>query len=231
MPGGYGPPQPPKKSNPALKVTLGVVAVAVVAALVATIVYFASREKGDDTQAAGVTTPNSTSATTTISSSAPSTSTSSSAGGKFTYTEFDGNWNFRLGDVALTAEWVKGADYNDCASFEEANKLTSLGCQYGSELVWKTENGNLFLTQYIMTMTDAGAASAAIGQFTDDDMKLAPGSYISGFETGKWKDSAEKSFLVVTIATATAGVSADTVSEYLKYRHSDSVGALTFRSI
>ncbi|MBL1076460.1 hypothetical protein JK358_18845 [Nocardia sp. 2] len=226
--GGY--PQPPKKSNTGLIVGIAAAVVVVLAAVVGAAVFVTREDSGDQAIATSTTTTTSTSSSApTTTKSTTTTSRSAPAGAKFSYTEYGNFWNFKLGDVALQADWVKGNDYNDCGNFEEAGKMTGLGCQYGSELVWKAEGGELMLTQFVLTMSDAAKAEAASGQFDDGDLKLRPGSYISDFETGKWKDGSEKQFLVVTVATATTAVPVETVEKYLRYRHSDTLGALIFR--
>lgn len=237
---GYGAPQgwqqpgwdqpPPKKPNTGLIIGL---VVAVVAALVLVVgaVVVVSR-KDDNNQAGGSSATTTTETTTTSSSTTTSskpTTTTQAAGAKLSYKEYSGDWNFRLGDVALQAQWVQGKDENSCGPIEEAGKLTGLGCQYAAELTWKAEGGALILTQFIIGMGDATKASAAVDGFDDGDVKLAPGTYIDHWETGKWRNGSEKEFLVITFATATAAVPTETVEKYLKYRHNDTTGALLFR--
>ncbi|MFC9994107.1 hypothetical protein [Nocardia sp. NPDC127526] len=225
---GY-PPQPPK-SNTGLIVGIALGVVAVLAVAVGAIVVFA--RGGDSEQAAvasSTTTASTSAAPTTTRRTTTTTTKAAPAGNHFSYTEYSGAWNFKLGDVALQADWVTGQDYTDCAPVEETGKLTSLGCQYSAELVWKAEGGDLMLTQYVLGMGDASKASGAEGQFDDKDIRLNPGSYIADWETGKWRDGSEKEFLVITFATATAAVDTDTVEKYLRYRHQDTIGALIFR--
>ncbi|GAC57111.1 hypothetical protein GOHSU_16_00670 [Gordonia hirsuta DSM 44140 = NBRC 16056] len=235
QPPGF-PPQPPKKSNTALTVGLtvvGVVGVAVVAALVAGVVFLIANDDEDESTGTAASSPSSSASSSAPSSSASSAASSRprpAAGERFTYTEFDGDWNFRLGDVALQAEWVRGEDFSDCGPLESDGKLTALGCKYGSLLVWKAEGGDVMLTQYVFTMTDAAAAKAAAdSDLSDSDLKAITGTYISGFKTGKWRNGDSREFLVATIATGTAAVPEATVEEYLRYRQADSTGALSFR--
>ncbi|WP_157554804.1 hypothetical protein [Nocardia crassostreae] len=225
---GYPPPQP-RKSNTGMIVGIAVGVVALLAVAVGAIVVFTGGDDSGRTTVASATTTTTSSAPTTTRRTTTTTTKAAPAGGHFSYTEYSGAWNFRLGDVALQADWVTGNDYSDCAPVEETGKLTSLGCQYSAELVWQAEGGALMLTQYVLGMGDAAKASGAEGQFDDKDIRLNPGSYIADWETGKWRDGSEKEFLVITFATATAAVDADTVEKYLRYRHQDTVGALMFR--
>ncbi|MEV6769238.1 hypothetical protein AB0N05_11510 [Nocardia sp. NPDC051030] len=219
---------PPPKSNTGLIVGIVLGVVAVLAVAVGAIVFVT---RGDDSSQAGGTSTTTTTTTTTETTTTrpPTTTKAAPAGKKFTYTEYGQPWNFRLGDVALQADWVEGHDYPSCSQLEKGGKLTGLGCQYASELVWKAENGGVMLTQLIFTMSDEAKATAADGKFDDGDLKFPDGSYINDWETGKWRDGSQSQFLVVTLATATAAVDTETVEKYLRYRHSDTLGALVFR--
>ncbi|RMI27864.1 hypothetical protein [Nocardia stercoris] len=232
---GYGPgyPVPPKKSRTGLIVglALGVVALLVIGGIA---VYAASSHDSNNDAAASssssaAATTTSSSTTTTTRSSAPTTNPSTA--NKFSYTEFGKDWNFKLGDVALTASWVKGEDFPSCSPIEKAGKMTGLGCKSASRLTWKAEGGALMLSQLVLTMSDESSASAASqdGQFEDDDLHWPADGEISDWATGKWRDGSQKNFLVITEVTATSGVDPDLAAKYLKYRQSDSVTAFLFR--
>ncbi|MEZ5209516.1 hypothetical protein [Gordonia sp. (in: high G+C Gram-positive bacteria)] len=220
---------PPKKSRTGLIVTAILVVAVLIAGGITAAILLGGDKKKDDTSATG-------SPSTSVPTSGYPSSESPSAsvpvplpGGKFSYTEFGQDWNFRLGDMSAQADWVRGTDYPSCSAFEEAGKMTDLGCRYGSLLVWKAQGGDLMLTQLVMTFTDSAAASASDGKFTDDDLDLPSGSYLTGFATGKWRNGAAREFVVVTVATATSAVPVDTVQKYLQYRQADTIGALALR--
>ncbi|MFJ4655264.1 hypothetical protein ACIP5Y_28640 [Nocardia sp. NPDC088792] len=228
---GFPPPQPPKsKTGLIVGIVLGIVAVLAVA--VGAIVFVT---KDDSSNTASSTTKTTATTTTSSSSVAPTTAPTTSskppaaAGGRFSYTEYGQDWNFKLGNVQLSASWVGGHDYDTCAPIEKAGKLTSLGCQTASVLTWRTEGGAVLLTQLVLGMRDSDSASGADGQFTDDDLNLPSDSVIADFATGKWKDGSQGKFLVVTVGTATNAVDVPTVEKYLKYRHSDTLAALIWR--
>lgn len=228
-PGGYPTPPPPKNNTGLIVgIVFGVIALLVIAG---GIVVVATRDSGGDNQAAATSTPALVPATTDArtTTAAPTTSASPGTSGRLSYQEYGHDWNFKAGDVELHADWVEGRDHPSCADIEVGGKLTSLGCQYAAEMVYKAEGGSLMLTQFIVGMSSSEKAAAAPDAYTDDDLKLRPGTYISNFATGKWKDDAEKQFLVITFATATSSVDEDTVKKYLKYRHGDILGALAFR--
>ncbi len=198
---------------------------------VVAVVLITKGKSDNDNRATGATTPDLV--TATDSSTAPSTPRSSApvqpASGKFSYREQAKDWNFKLGDVQLHADWVEGRDDASCHDIEVNGKLTGLGCQYAAEMVYRSEGGGLMLTQYVLGMADADKARAAIGQYTDEDLEPRPGTYIEDFSVGKWKDDNEKQFLVITLVTTTAAVNEDTASKYLRYLHQDMLGALAFR--
>lgn len=231
QPPGYQP-MPPKKNN-GLLITLAVVVVAALGLVIGAVVVVTGKD--DDKQAAATTTTTTTATTsaapttTTRTTTTAAPTTKPAAGAKLSYTEYGGDWNFRLGDVALQAQWVQGKDDTSCAPIEENGTLTNLGCEYAAELTWSAEGGELILTQLILGMGDAATATAAVDQFDDGDVRLGPGMYVEHWETGKWRNGSEKEFLVITFATATAAVPTETVEKYLRYRHSDTTAALLWR--
>ncbi|WP_157514353.1 hypothetical protein [Nocardia concava] len=224
---GFPPPQP--KSKAGLIIGLVVGAVVVLALAVGGIVLVSKKDDSSTQADATTTTSLATTSAQATTRTAPATTKPAPGGKGFSYTEYGKDWNFKLGDVALQATYVSGRDYDSCAPIEEAGKLTSLGCKAASEMAWRAEGGQLMLTQLVLTMSDEDRASSADGQFDDKDVNLPQGSYIADFENGKWRDGSQGKFLVITVATATASVDDETVSKYLKYRNSDTLGALAFR--
>ncbi|MEV5647036.1 hypothetical protein AB0L57_02185 [Nocardia sp. NPDC052254] len=228
--GGYGPPPPPKNNSGLIVgIVFGVIALLVVGIGIAVV---ATRDSGSKNEAGAGSTPAlvpATEETTTATTEPDTTAPDSGTSPHVSYQEYAKNWDFKLGEVELHADWVQGRDHASCSDIEVGGKLTGLGCRYAAEMVYKAENGSLMLTQFIMGMDSAAQAEAAPGQYTDADLKLRPGTYVDHFAVGKWKDDAEKDYLVVTFATATNAVDEETAKKYLKYRHTDTVGALSFR--
>lgn len=229
------PPRPPKSNTGVIVAAILVVVAALVVGV--GVIAYASRDKSEP-QAADPSTslvpatsaPETTKPKSTAKSPSSTPRPTQSAGGRLSYTEYGGkDWDFKLDDVQLQATWVDGRDHQDCRPIEKAGKLSGLGCQYAAELVYKAEDGAIMLTQFIMGMSDKTKADAAIGKYTDSDLKLRRGTYIENFATGKWKDASEKEFVVLTVATATNAVDEATVSKYLKYLQADTLGALVFR--
>ncbi|NKY85120.1 hypothetical protein [Nocardia veterana] len=227
--GGYPPPPPPKNNSGLIVgIVFGVIALLVIGA---GIVVVATRDSDGENRADATGTPALVPATT---SAAPSPTTAapgtrSGTAGHLSYQEYGHDWNFELGEVKLHADWVEGRDHPSCSDFEVGGKLTALGCEYAAEMVYRAEGGSLMLTQFVIGMSSADKAAAAPGAYTDADLKLRHGTYVDNFAVGKWKDDAQKEFLVVTFATATSSVDEKTAEKYLKYRHGDILGALAFR--
>ncbi|MCM6775575.1 hypothetical protein NDR87_15135 [Nocardia sp. CDC159] len=226
-PGGGYPPPPPPKSNTGLIIGIVVATIAVLVVGAGALVLIDRNKRGEDNRATGTTTPELVTATETA--TPRGTATAQPVATKFSYREQAKDWNFRLGDVALHADWVDGRDASNCGDIEVGGKLTALGCQYVAEMVYRSERGGLMLTQYVLGMADADKAAAAVGRYTDEDLQPRPGSYIEDFTIGKWKDDSEKQFLVIILVTTTAAVDEETASKYLRYLHQDMLGALAFR--
>ncbi|MGH8792618.1 MAG: hypothetical protein ACRDXX_08235, partial [Stackebrandtia sp.] len=74
-------------------------------------------------------------------------------GEKLSYTEYADDWEFQLDDVELDATYVNGWDYDGCAEFEADAAFTDLGCEYGVELAYEAEEGDLIVSHLIMGMT------------------------------------------------------------------------------
>ncbi|MEC3953197.1 hypothetical protein VMT65_09175 [Nocardia sp. CDC153] len=227
---GFPPPQQPK-SNTGLIVGVAIGAIVVLAVAVGAILLVS--KKSDSSSQADATTTTTTAVTTsapaTTRTTAPTTSKAAPAGRGFSYTEYGKDWNFKFNDVALQATYVTGKDYDTCAPIEDAGKLTSMGCKAASLMAWKSENGGLMLTQLVLTMTDADKARSAVDLFKDEDLVLPKGTYIADFDTGKWVDGNQSTFLVVTEVTTTSAVDEATADKYMHYRQTDTVAALGFR--
>ncbi|MEC3917920.1 hypothetical protein [Nocardia sp. CDC160] len=226
---GFSPPPGPK-SNTGLIVGVAIGAVVVLAVAVGAILLVS--KKSDSSQADATTTTTTaltTSAPATTRTTAPTTSKAAPAGRGFSYTEYGKDWNFKWNDVALQATYVTGKDYDTCAPIEDSGKLTSMGCKAASLMAWKSENGGLMLTQLVLTMADADKARSAVDLFKDEDLVLPKGTYIADFDTGKWVDGNQSTFLVVTEVTTTSAVDEATADKYMHYRQTDTVAALGFR--
>ncbi|GGK61124.1 hypothetical protein [Nocardia camponoti] len=217
------PPKPPRKSGAAWLV---VALVAVIGLLGGTVLLVASRDgvAGVAIAAEPTSLPTTTSLTPTTTAKKPP-----AQGARLSYTDYDGNWDYKMGSVELRATWVEGRDHTTCAPIEKDGKLSSLGCQYAAEMVLTAENGTVKLTQFILSMPDAASAKTAAEKITDADLKLRPGTTIDKFETGKWRAGDSSTYVVITLATGAPGVAVPVVEKYLKHRHVDIVSAILFR--
>ncbi|MFC4376739.1 hypothetical protein ACFO5K_21850 [Nocardia halotolerans] len=216
---------PPPKSNAGWIVVALLLVVGLVGGVGALVLGANSGVSGSAMAAsdAMTTTAPTTTTTTTTTKARPS------AGAQLSYTEYEGPWNFKLGDVEMTADWSEGRDHTDCAPVEEDGALTALGCQYAVEMLLTAEGGAVKLTQFVLAMSDPAAAEHAADQIEETDLNVRPAGIIDDFETGKWKATSSKEFVVITLATATAAVRTELVQDYLRYRHGDITGAIAFR--
>lgn len=226
QPGGF---PPPRRSNSVL-ITAGIAGVVIVVVAAVALVIVLNRHPGRTTASAA--SASSVSATTTTSSSlaeSPATTSAAAPSGRFSYTEYAHDWNFKLDNVQLHADWVQGQDHPTCTDIENGGQLTALGCQYAAEMVYKAENGAVMLDQFVMGTPDSTTAGKLATQYTDSDLKMRPGTVIDNFATGKWQTKAQGDFVVLTVVTATNAVTEDTATKYMHYLEADMAGALMFR--
>ncbi|GEM30799.1 hypothetical protein NN3_18060 [Nocardia neocaledoniensis NBRC 108232] len=233
-PMGYGQPQeipplgPPPKSNAGWIVLASMLVLALLGGAGLLVVGAKDTVAGSAVAASGAapvsdTVRTSTAKPTTTSKKPPK------ADAKLSYTEYEGPWDFKMGDVSLRADWIEGRDHDTCAPIEKDGKLTALGCRYAAELVLSAEGGALRFAQFILVMPDAATAKTAAAEIDQKALKPRAGTTIDDFATGKWKAGAQEQFVVVTLATATSAVDEPTVQKYLGYRHADILAALLFR--
>ncbi len=162
-------------------------------------------------------------------SPSPSPSATGPTGDKISYTEYDKDWKFKLGEVELSAKYVDGWDHEDCEEIEKGGALSDLGCLYGVEVTYKAEDGKVVLSHLILAMTDEDAADEAVKDVDDDDFQLNKKSYLSDFTFGKWQRDSAGAYLVITVCTAKKSVSEKKASNYLKYGNADFTTALLWR--
>lgn len=224
----YAPPPPPSGSKGALIAVVAGAGVLVVILLVVAIFAIGGRE--DPPPVAG----SSASPTPSPSESSPSPSPSPSEepeGERLSYSEYDDDWNFRLGDVKLNADFVDGWDYEDCGEFESGDTLTDMGCEYGIEVAYEAEDGKLQFVHLVLVMSDEDAADEAAekGAIEYNDFKLHEESYIADFKYGKWLTNSSDQYVVITVCTATGSVKESKAGKYLSYSNSDFAASLIWR--
>ena len=153
------------------------------------------------------------------------------ATGKLTASEYEKDWDFKLGDVALKAKHKAGWDYATCAPVAKGGKLEKLGCKYAVEVTYTALGGRLQFTHLFLTLPSDAAASKAVSQdkLTDADFSIRDESFVPDYKLGKYRDNSGGSWVVVTVATAKAGVSEKQLENYLKYSNTDFSSALLFR--
>ena len=240
-PGPSGPADSQRRRTTVLVVVLAVVGVLVVALAGVAIASAGGDEGGSSTAVAGgpasstaaptpteseTETPEPTPTETETDDPAPAPS-----GGKLKAAEYTKDWDFKLGDVALQAKHKAGWDYATCAPVAKGGKLRALGCRYAVEVTYTALGGKLQFTHLFLALPSESAASTAVSKdkISDSDFKIRDESFVPGYTTGKYRDNEGGTWVVVTVATAKAGVSEKQLDNYLKYANTDFSSALLFR--
>ena len=235
-----GPGDPQRRRTTVLVVVLAVVGVLVVA-LAGVAIASAGEDGGSSTAVAGgpassTVAPTPTESETTTPEPTPTETESEDpapapAGGRLKAAEYTKDWDFKLGDVALKAKHKAGWDYPTCAPVAKGGTLKALGCKYAVEVTYTALGGKLQFTNLYLTLPSENAANTAVNKdkLTDADFNIRDESFVPGYKIGKYRDNAGGTWVVVTVATATAGVSEKQVENYLKYANSDFSSALLFR--
>ncbi|MET1058385.1 MAG: hypothetical protein ABWX84_02230 [Nocardioides sp.] len=236
-----GPGDAPRRSRTVLAVVLAVVAVLVVALAGVAIAAAGDDEGGSSSAVAGgpassTVAPTPTEAESVTPEPAPTeTETEDPApaptGGKLKAAEYTKDWDFKLGDVALKAKHKAGWDYATCAPVAKGGKLKALGCRYAVEVTYTALGGKLQFTNLFLTLPSPGAAAKAVSKdkISDADFTVRDESFVPDYKIGKYRDNDGGTWVVITVATARAGVSEKQLENYLKYANTDFSSALLFR--
>ena len=244
-PSGPGDPSPggSRRRTTVLVVVLAVVGVLVVALAGVAIASAGGDEGGSATAVAGgpassTATPTPTESETTTPEPTPAETETESddpapapSGGKLKAAEYTKDWDFKLGDVALQAHHKAGWDYATCAPVAKGGKLKTLGCTYAVEVTYTALGGKLQFTNLFLALPGENAANTVVNKdkITDSDFTIRDESFVPGYKVGKYRDNAGGTWVVVTVATAKAGVSEKQLDNYLKYANTDFSSALLFR--
>ncbi|HIV57018.1 MAG TPA: hypothetical protein H9902_03585 [Candidatus Stackebrandtia faecavium] len=233
IPGMPGGPQPPKKSRAPL-VTMLVLGVVFVLG-VGVSLFLILGDDTTETTTSGKTSPveESQSPSPSESTSEPDPTPTDDPGGDSTFTgtldEADYNdWNFKIGDVSLSAEKVDGWNYDDCTEIEKDGALTDLGCKEAIEIAYEAEDGEMKLDLVLMVMEDESSASALESDFDDSMYSPQKAGFIADFDFGKFRIGNESNIGVLTMGTATSAVDEADADEYLSYMFTDHKSALLF---
>lgn len=223
---GFPPPQQPGSKAP-LIVALALVAVLLIGGM-GTVVFLTVSNEGEP-QAAPPSASASPSESPSPSPSPTPSPTETEEGDRVSADEYDKDWDFRLGDVKLSADHVEGWDYDDCTEFERNDALTDAGCDYGVEVTYKAEGGKVRVSNLFLVMTDQDASEQVNKDLDDEDFRLHKESYLKDFSYGKWKRKFNGRYVVITICTAAKSVSEEKAGRYLHYMNADMSAAFSFR--
>jgi len=224
-----------------LVVVLAVVGVLVVALAGVAIASAGSDSGGSSTAVAGgpassTAAPTPTESETTTPEPTPTETESDDpapapASGKLRAAEFTKDWDFKLGGVALRAKHRAGWDSSTCTPVAKGGKLRKLGCRYAVEVTYTALGGRLQFTNLYLALPSESAAKAAVNKdkISDADFTIRDEGFVPDYRIGKYRDTAGGTWVVVTVATAKAGVSEKQLENYLKYANTDFSSALLFR--
>ena len=222
---GFPPPQGPSKAP--LIVALALAAVVVLGIGVALVFVLGGSDEPHPVSATG--SPSASASPSPSPSPSPSESPSEDSGERLSYQEYDDDWDFKLGATELSADYVKGWDYEDCTEFERGGALSDEGCEYGVEVSYKAEGGKVKISNLFLVMSDQDAAEELNRDIDDKDFTLHKESYLKDFSYGKWQRKFSGKYVVVTICTAAKSVSKEKAGKYLHYMNADMTAALSFR--
>ncbi|GAA5142810.1 hypothetical protein GCM10023340_06940 [Nocardioides marinquilinus] len=149
----------------------------------------------------------------------------------FSFTEYGDDWRFRLGDVQLRADFVRGWDYPSCAPAEKGSALTDLGCVRASEWTYRALDGDLALTQVVYTMRDERAATRLIKRelISEDSWQVKRASTLPG-RAGSWRANTTGVYVLLTVETHESSVPLKRAASFVNYGNADILGALRFSS-
>jgi hypothetical protein len=221
-------PQPPAASNTPLITTLVVGAVALLG-LGAVLVFTlgGTDDDGSDNAASGASQSASESASPSPDEASASPTEADDGIADLSYAEFDDDWKDSAGDASAT--YVNGWDYTGCTKFEDGSSLTDRGCEYGVEVAYEAEDGEMKLANIFMGMTDADAASDAVTDMKDGEFVLREDGYIYDFEYGMWQADSVDNIVIITVVTGTKKIDDSTGDEYLEAMNADMTAMISDR--
>lgn len=157
--------------------------------------------------------------------------TTTPPGNRIKASEYEDDWNFRLGDAKAQAKHVKGVDYKTCKPAEVKGALTERGCQYAVKVTYRALDGKLMFTNLIIELGNEQQAKKFGKDKTlkDSDFHLEKGDVIPNFTKGQWRANDAGKYAVITFATANDRVSDKQLQHYLHYANADFSSALLFR--
>ncbi len=143
--------------------------------------------------------------------------------------DYPGDWDFRLGDVAFRATLVRSVDHASCAPVEKSGVLTRQRCSHAVQFIYDAFGGKARITQLFLVFEDQRRATAAQKTLTDKDLSLSADSTRAGGTNGRWVSSVYGNIAMVTVGTSTAAVPDRKLTRIINYMNADFKGALYFK--
>lgn len=151
-------------------------------------------------------------------------------GGRLSQSAY-GNWRFRLGNVALSADKTGGRDFATCGPLERKRSMTRQGCEYGIELNYTADHDRIRFLHMIMVFDSTRHATLARKDLTQDDLALDQKALYPTAVTkaARWTRDSANEYLVVTACATTSSADVKQVDTYLHYANADETNALLWR--
>lgn len=219
----------PSSHNPwPIVIGLAAIAVVLIIGVIVTSAIVILRGAEDPTAKPGPVTVTAT--PTPSASGSPAPSTSAPAGDSLAGELFEGDWDFKLGDVAMSATYSASKDYPECGPIASA-ALEKKGCEYAAMGIHDAEDGKLRMLRIVYVFGSDAEATAASASVKETDLDLPTGSLVPDDVIGKWVAKESSKALVVGFVTAQKGITEDRVDDFLHYGTADIAGALMFMDL
>ncbi|MFI7615573.1 hypothetical protein ACIBP6_30545 [Nonomuraea terrae] len=141
-----------------------------------------------------------------------------------------GDWNYRLGDVAFTAERAGGWTYDSCAPVDRQGVLAENRCERAVQLAYSAYKGHLTAVQVIMsfpTVKDAKATATHLAH-SSRAVKWRRDKVLDTYVYGRIRSGATKRYVVLTAVTADKTAQAK-AARFHQHLHADHLGYFLFR--
>ena len=221
------PPQPPPKRFTGPIIALVSLALVAAIGIVTLLVVDLTGDDEPDTTTASPSESVDPEPTSEEPSEPPTTDTATESS-RISEAEF-GDWDFSFGDVSLQAAKKDGWSYEDCSPPDVRETLVDHGCSWATEVIYEAEDGSLRLSALYLGFPDPDTATDLEIALTKDDFTPHDDAFVDGYEFGRWRSEAAKSYVVIVSCTATNAVDEDSAQQYLDNLHWDLVAALSFR--
>ena len=220
------PPQPPPKRFTGPIIALVSLALVAAIGIVTLLVVNLTGDDEPDTTTASPSESVDPEPTSEEPSEPPTTDTATESS-RISEAEF-GDWDFSFGDVSLQAAKKDGWSYEDCSPPDVRETLVDHGCSWPQRSFMKRRTA-AFVFRRCTWVSRPRHRHRSGDRSHKDDFTPHDDAFVDGYEFGRWRSEAAKSYVVIVSCTATNAVDEDSAQQYLDNLHWDLVAALSFR--